>query len=454
MTRTTTNARPAKLVAAIALCVGACATAAFVVALRDARKNRVAFPNSTQALSRSMEPTLRGPRFQWRCQNCGAAFAISVDLEGIKNFESASELDDAKERAKKDFRERARSVECPFCATAARPEDAIFLDGDRVFFDPEDVAAPKRWELVFFRDAQGRPTLKRAVGLPGERVAIRNGDVYVDGEIPRRDRATIWATAAPVFPIELARADSRIAVSRVLRARDAQGALHSPLAAIANESPIPCWNGANASQPEFARDFMLRFDLRTTEEDGRFAILARRPFRALLVELDLAAREVQMGALDLDDDGKRNGKPFETLDVDDFADVAKARFDVSDGVARADTTRVELTTVDGEAALALDGDLIATVELGDLDEPRVVGIATPFALLGRASRVGAIELFRDLHYSSTETSREETLVPEDAHYVLGDNSPASLDSRFPDVGCARVERALRPRTSNSSSLTP
>jgi signal peptidase I len=46
--------------------------------------------------------------------------------------------------------------------------------------------SPKRWELVVFRGPNGAPYVKRVVGLPGETVQIKEGHVYIDGEIVMR----------------------------------------------------------------------------------------------------------------------------------------------------------------------------------------------------------------------------------------------------------------------------
>ncbi len=39
----------------------------------------------------------------------------------------------------------------------------------------------RRWEVVGLRDSQGLEVMKRVVGLPGEKVAIRGGKVWVNG---------------------------------------------------------------------------------------------------------------------------------------------------------------------------------------------------------------------------------------------------------------------------------
>jgi signal peptidase I len=78
--------------------------------------------------------------------------------------------------------------------------DPRFLRGDRVFVNKWIYgvrvpfmnqrlwrgAEPERWDIVVFRSAEDDPThkilVKRLVALPGERVQIANGQLYIDGQ--------------------------------------------------------------------------------------------------------------------------------------------------------------------------------------------------------------------------------------------------------------------------------
>lgn len=65
---------------------------------------------------------------------------------------------------------------------------------------------PQRGDIVVFRDprSDGRKLIKRVIGLPGETVAIRNGQVFINGElldepyIPRQGQYTLQATDIPM----------------------------------------------------------------------------------------------------------------------------------------------------------------------------------------------------------------------------------------------------------------
>jgi signal peptidase I len=82
-------------------------------------------------------------------------------------------------------------VVCPNCGFAIRSSQPIARRrGERVILDRivPGLALPKRWDVVAFctpGDAQ-RLSIKRVVGLPGERVSIHRGDLYVDGQICKK----------------------------------------------------------------------------------------------------------------------------------------------------------------------------------------------------------------------------------------------------------------------------
>ena len=77
-------------------------------------------------------------------------------------------------------------IVCPNCGYGGnRLEDWPELAGDRLMVDKASfqLRSPRRWEVVAFRDPQ-RPShvvVKRVIGLPGEKVEIRDRQVFVNG---------------------------------------------------------------------------------------------------------------------------------------------------------------------------------------------------------------------------------------------------------------------------------
>ena len=56
-------------------------------------------------------------------------------------------------------------------------------DGDRVLTERVTyrLRGPRRWELVSFYNRDGVQIMKRVVGLPGEEIALRDGQFFVNG---------------------------------------------------------------------------------------------------------------------------------------------------------------------------------------------------------------------------------------------------------------------------------
>jgi signal peptidase I len=58
-----------------------------------------------------------------------------------------------------------------------------YENGDSVLLEKVTgrFRAPRRWEVYFFYDSEGNAVAKRVVGLPGEKIAIRTNEIYING---------------------------------------------------------------------------------------------------------------------------------------------------------------------------------------------------------------------------------------------------------------------------------
>lgn len=124
----------------------------------------------------SMAPTMLGTHAQIACPSCGYQFDVGVD-QGSLSSESLIPT---------------TSADCPMCnyevttalGTKARSGDRILVD--KFSYHLRD---PSRWDVVVFKAPQdeevnGIPAprsnfIKRLVGLPGERVVLLDGNVYI-----------------------------------------------------------------------------------------------------------------------------------------------------------------------------------------------------------------------------------------------------------------------------------
>ena len=134
----------------------------------------------------SMAPVLLGFHKQIECPMCQHQFAF-----GVRFDESVTE--DAFEADSTTAIDARAS--CPNCGQINIDTSGVPRNhGDQVLVHKSifDFRAPRRWEPVVFRNpaSPGEAFVKRVVGLPGEELRISDGDVYVNGQIARKELAT------------------------------------------------------------------------------------------------------------------------------------------------------------------------------------------------------------------------------------------------------------------------
>ena len=397
------------------------------------------------------------------------------------------------------FRASARFFPCPRCGFDRVPaSSAVFQDGALVeatapFADADSTTQaesttsvknvfsdwrrrferawngektelrPERWDVVVFRAPTGRATLKRVVGLPGETVEIVGGDVFVDGRVAPRTLEQILATATRLDATQFRRTDDRLTVvattpiwnaappAAPLDSSDSPPFPHTVFkpSSIFNESPTPRWNGDDVAPVEPVRDFV--FDFSWSNADGaptRFRLLARRPNRAFLLDFDETSPKISLRSTPLFNGKTSGGRLFDELTDADFADASVERvpWNVSpsaDANATDGATKFRVFLVDGEFVLTRNDVEIARFSTADATENAATPVSTPFVLLGDVARAFAPVLRRDLHYSNVaaqEPERRRDKAP--GYFLLGDNSPASLDSRFSSFGTLDADALL------------
>ena len=65
-------------------------------------------------------------------------------------------------------------------------------------------SGPERWDVIVFKYPldQSKNYIKRLVGLPGEKVTIQGGDIYIDDRIERKPEAAINAVLKKIYPLK------------------------------------------------------------------------------------------------------------------------------------------------------------------------------------------------------------------------------------------------------------
>lgn len=127
----------------------------------------------------SMAPCLVGCHWQATCPSCRYPFAVEGTRTGGKAV-------------------------CPNCGKGRIDiEQLPRNDGDHLLVHRGafDHREPRRWEVVVFKNPN-KPTqafVKRMIGLPGEQVEIRDGDIFIDGRIQTKGYATQRGLRIPVY---------------------------------------------------------------------------------------------------------------------------------------------------------------------------------------------------------------------------------------------------------------
>jgi len=158
----------------------------------------------------SMAPTLMGRHKDLECSNCGYEFEVSA----------SDEVDNSNGTLKDGNGSWVVGCTCPMCRfpmdlTNLRNPTRDVLDdypsytGDRILVDKfsYQFADPDRWDVVVFKFPGGAETnyIKRLVGLPGETIRIKHGDIYFkkgkdDFAIARKEAPDkLVAMLLPVF---------------------------------------------------------------------------------------------------------------------------------------------------------------------------------------------------------------------------------------------------------------
>lgn len=133
----------------------------------------------------SMAPTLLGYHKRVKCPDCGFQFAVGVAFDNGSSSQG-------------------HQVKCPNCEQSGIDASAVPKNsGDQLLVFKEAFAFrdPNRWEIAVFLNPND-PTqayVKRTIGRPGEKVQVRDGDVFINDDRARKSYATQRSMRIPVF---------------------------------------------------------------------------------------------------------------------------------------------------------------------------------------------------------------------------------------------------------------
>ena len=127
----------------------------------------------------SMAPSLLGFHKRVVCPTCRFTFPFGTAYDSDEDSE-----------AEQIAANRSRAI-CPNCGQQGIDvTDVPKNHGDQLLVNKQAYVytSPRRWDVVVFRNP-AKPTeayVKRAVGLPGERIQVVEGDIVIDGNIARK----------------------------------------------------------------------------------------------------------------------------------------------------------------------------------------------------------------------------------------------------------------------------
>jgi signal peptidase I len=373
--------------------------------------------------SASMAPALLGPHFDLRCPACGFEFDADASSADV-----------------------AARWRCPNCRGSSSLEDAPLRAGNRLLVNRAAylLGQPKRGDIVVLDcpDAPG-PCVKRIVGLPGETVELRGGDVWIDGVIARKSFAQ-WQsrrilvcdnqpapatkTADFVWRSETGSRGDWIQTDGIWKATSSQSSADFPWLVLTGSTsgtaPAAIWddlpyniNESRALNP--APDGSLACRVALTG-GGKLMVRATAGGKSVL-----ATYRLDDHSLLLEIDGQQ---------------VAACQIPTAEN-----PRSFELVVVDAQVLVAADDRPLLAVELDALSKTESASPVWAISVAdGASAKIEHLRVFRDVYYVPPPDHPGPWQLSEDEFFALGDNASVSKDSRHWPVGAVRRRHLQGP----------
>ena len=386
-------------------------------------------PQEAIIVGGSMAPMYLGEHYRLTCDDCGFGFSVDTDIP------------------------KQRAFACPNCAFAKIGLPPSISPADHVFVAPASELA--RWDVVALqKDADEYATVKRIIGLPGESVQIKEGDIFIDSKRVSKNFAIQKEIRIPVF-------DSHYRPKSELPNRwrgDSGNSGWSQVASGYRFDPVnPTdndfdwmtyhhWRGFHHGA-ERTQDWAVKDSYAFNQAINRTLASVQDLF--LLIELDEPAGDF---AIRWNHPIHRTEFHFHT-DLEQMVVVSKTgkqkielSFQLHPG------TKIELTTFDRVIQVAIDGNLIFS-QAQSSGEPLNEEMVYPFSIGAKEQTINIrrIRIFRDVYYRALiNTPPEGYSLAENEYYLLGDNVAISIDSRHWKKGASGEEIFGKLSTSSSN----
>lgn len=386
----------------------------------------------------SMAPTLLGDHFDVRCDNCGNGFSLSKN-EGEFSLRGVTEA----------------NAQCPQCDHRfARERTRTDVQGGHKILVNKflyKLRPPRRYEVIVFKypKAPWRNYIKRLVGLPGEKLRVRNGDLFVNDKIARKPDVVQDAIWIPVHDARNRRESGAPMWKAVNEGKEPAGVWS--FGKNGQDDLDGAWircqpnqvDGGPPSWLKYTRQIYDRYGYNRVQGFGRDNQVADLRLRARVTAQDGAVVRLATLEATTDEDGRKT--PFRTVAACFPCGSGAGTYAIEvDGEVQATAqatalrpgtpAEIALSYADDRARLIVDGETVIAWE-DTAFAPR-----TTFSSNLRLSAAKAEVVFEDLRidrdvyyvpsvYEQTDPSKRDIKVPEGSYFVMGDNSPNSEDGR-------------------------
>jgi len=405
----------------------------------------------------SMADTLKGAHFRLRCRQCGYRFDYDFLPHHYRDYFAGLRSVPRNLTPAANVPIRPPGPRCPSCGFKQQTADRQpVTKGDRIFVLKciHQFFEPRRWDVIVFKNPlePHENYIKRLIALPGETVQIIDGDIFVDGQIRRKPpqvQEELWMSVYDndYLPVNPKAGDFNSGIWR----QPFMNQVGSNWS-IAAEGPA-----VFALEPDGDQVHVLVYDTRVGNDfRATYAYDDPRYYPRMPICSDLMVRfEVQRS-----DASDRVG-----------AVLTKYGIEYRGWVIDGDNLRIEKVHANGLveelASRSIDADAPTTAgfrfanvdhvlrlewagvqleyDLGtgpqDAGDPREV--MPRLAILGSGHlKLYHVGVFRDIHYITISAAdgapilraaeQDPFTLGDDEFFVLGDNTPASLDSRWWD----------------------
>ncbi len=389
----------------------------------------------------SMADTLRGDHYHLRCTRCGYKYDLDIDV----------------------INPRPVCPNCEYILPSGTPITAYHGDRIFVFKSIYQFYEPKRWDVIVFKNPINpvENYIKRLVGLPGESVQIIDGDIYIDGQIARKPPKVQQELWMVIYDNNFYPAREKQEKFIVDVDEDGNFAFSQPFLRGENSA----WNIRADGPTVFSLNsdpddsYGLFFDsrggkrFRSTYAYNPSTDNLNKPYCSdlrMLFDLHPDSDEWTIGgvlkkyetyysaAIEQREDGKI-WMILEEFEGDEGFTLVQKEI----SLPIEDFYSFEFYNVDHQLHFAFAGETL-TYDLGrgDADAGHIYYNIEPEVRIFGAGKlqIANLGLYRDIHYidmPNRATKRDPFVLNEDEFFVCGDNSPASLDSRYwsgPGIG--------------------